>query len=182
MDFDNSNINKLLQKNVFNSYTRERENDFNMKYQFLLGYVSNKRVTKIEDSNCNRKLFVSSLDSELTTGWFGFYPLEGLKNKSYSNFYFNQKKNMILAWNIFKIDLYFIESKLYCPSFFLSAISDVAFVENNFLIVAFENKNYITINNWEHFLSKKINTIKILQGHTGNITRLCIVDNDHLLS
>ncbi|CAF1037864.1 unnamed protein product [Brachionus calyciflorus] len=89
---------------------------------------------------------------------------------------------MILAWNRYTIDLHFIESKLYYPFNFTKAISDVAFVENCFLIIAFENESFITIYNWENFLEKKVRRVKLLGCNAGNIKSLCIVDNDHLLS
>ncbi|CAF1004860.1 unnamed protein product [Brachionus calyciflorus] len=183
MDFENFNLkDNSFQKYIENGDIREIKRYLNLSYVYSLGRVFDREVSKIEELGFNKKIVVSSRDCEIKTGWFKFDPIEGLEKKSYSIFIFNQNKNMILAWNSFTIDLYFIESKLYCPFNFTTAISDVALIENSFLIYAFENGNYITIYFLENFLSKKKHKVRNLLGHTAKICCFRTVDNDHFLS
>lgn len=175
-------MDKSCKANLFNNYLdyKNVRDYFGLNYQYCLGKIFDRCISKIEQIDHNEKLLISSFGNRMKMGKFKFDQFKLPNNYIY--FILNKKKDIILACGKNHVGIYLIDSKLFYPKYFVKNLSYLALIENCYIILSFTQANYIEIQYWNNFFPGNTDKVKHLVGHTDSINRLCTVDDDHLLS
>ncbi|RNA13547.1 hypothetical protein BpHYR1_016124 [Brachionus plicatilis] len=158
---------------------------FGLKYKYCLGQIFDGCISKIEEFDDNEKLLISSFgcNQKMKTVRFNQLKFDQLDiPQDYIYFILNKKKDIILAIGKKQIGIYLVDSKLFYQKYFNKNLSFSAFVENSYIFLSSTEANFIEIQYWDNFFPGNIINVKHLVGHTDGVIRLCIVDDDYLLS